>query len=46
MEHLPPDTLLYNQYHALIVNTGKNYCRKIPRCEACPLYRLNKPKCL
>jgi len=42
MEHLPPDAPLYNQYHALLVNTGKNYCRKKPRCEACPLKYLNK----
>lgn len=44
MEHLPHDAPLYNQYHALIVNTGKNYCKKKPRCEACPLNRINKPQ--
>jgi endonuclease III related protein len=37
MDHLPLDAPLYNQYHALLVNTGKNYCRKKPRCEVCPL---------
>lgn len=42
MEHLPPDAPLYNQYHALLVNTGKNYCRKKPRCQVCPLNQLNK----
>jgi endonuclease-3 related protein len=41
MERLPHDAPLYNQYHALIVNTGKNYCRKKPRCEACPLNQLS-----
>jgi endonuclease-3 related protein len=35
---LPRDTRLYNEFHALIVNTGKNWCRKsAPRCEECPL---------
>lgn len=29
---------LFNELHALIVNTGKNWCRKsVPRCEGCPL---------
>lgn len=30
-------TALYNQYHALIVQTGKDFCRKKPLCEQCPL---------
>jgi endonuclease-3 related protein len=35
---LPPDATLYNEYHALIVHVGKNWCRKAaPRCEECPL---------
>ncbi|MEI7638807.1 MAG: endonuclease III domain-containing protein [Syntrophus sp. (in: bacteria)] len=42
MEHLPHDTPLYNQYHALLVNTGKNYCKKQPRCQACPLNQLDE----
>jgi len=37
MRSLPKDVPLYNQYHALIVNTGKTYCRTVPRCEECPL---------
>ncbi len=38
MGHLRPDTALYNEYHALIVRTGKEFCRKTnPQCEACPL---------
>lgn len=28
---------IFNEYHALIVRLGKEYCRPIPRCEACPL---------
>ena len=34
---LPRRTKLYKEYHALVVYTGKQYCRKSPRCEACPL---------
>jgi endonuclease-3 related protein len=37
MTHLAPDVALYNQYHALLVNTGKQFCRREPRCGACPL---------
>jgi len=36
--NLPYDAQLYNEYHALIVNTGKNWCRsKAPKCDECPL---------
>jgi endonuclease-3 related protein len=35
---LPPDAALYNEYHALLVRLGKDYCRKTgPKCDACPL---------
>ena len=35
---LPRQPQLFNEFHALIVNTGKNWCRKgAPRCEECPL---------
>ncbi|MBW2648284.1 MAG: endonuclease III domain-containing protein [Deltaproteobacteria bacterium] len=38
MDNLPQDTSLYNQYHALLVNTGKSFCRKkAPTCRGCPL---------
>lgn len=37
MNHLPRDLYLFNQFHAMIVNTGKSFCRKRPKCEACPL---------
>jgi endonuclease-3 related protein len=37
MKHLSPDIALYNQYHALLVNTGKQFCRRKPRCGECPL---------
>ena len=39
-KNLPRDARLYNEYHALIVNTGKNWCRtKNPKCAECPLER-------
>jgi endonuclease-3 related protein len=35
---LPRDARVYNEFHALLVNVGKNWCRtKNPRCEECPL---------
>ncbi len=38
MENLPEDEQLYNEYHALIVQTGKKFCKKKkPLCESCPL---------
>lgn len=37
MDHLPPDTARYNEYHALLVRLGKEVCRKAPRCPTCPL---------
>jgi len=37
MDHLPLDVKLFNEYHALIVHLGKTVCKKIPRCDICPL---------
>lgn len=38
MDVLPLDVTLYNEYHALIVRTGKDFCKKTrPLCHACPL---------
>jgi endonuclease-3 related protein len=35
---LPHDAALYNEYHALLVRVGKDYCKRtMPNCEACPL---------
>jgi len=39
MDNLPSDSEIYNQYHALIVETGKQYCRKKQQCTGCPLAR-------
>jgi endonuclease III related protein len=38
MERLPNDPAFYNEYHALLVRLGKDYCKKQqPRCDLCPL---------
>jgi endonuclease-3 related protein len=37
MDHLTEDTPLFNEFHALIVKTGKMYCRRKPLCTHCPL---------
>ncbi len=43
---LPRDAKLFNEFHALLVKVGKNWCRpQQPRCEQCPLgpYLPSKP---
>lgn len=42
MAYLPPDAALFKQYHALIVETAKRYCRKKPDCSGCPLRGMRK----
>jgi len=38
---LPQDAQLYNEYHALLVRVGKEYCKKsAPKCAECPLLEL------
>lgn len=37
MDNLENDVRLFNEYHALIVRTGKEYCRRTPECSKCPL---------
>lgn len=35
---LPTETRLFNEYHALLVRLGKDYCKKSsPLCDRCPL---------
>lgn len=35
---LPRDARLFNEYHALLVQVGKNWCRRTEmRCDGCPL---------
>ncbi len=37
---LPQDVQLFNEYHALLVRVGKEYCRPKARCPGCPLEKL------
>ena len=37
MRQLPRSVTLYNQYHGMFVNIGKDFCRKRPLCASCPL---------
>lgn len=37
MKSLPLQSSLFNEYHALLVEVGKRYCRTTPLCARCPL---------
>jgi endonuclease-3 related protein len=37
---LPADTQLFNEFHALLVRVGKEFCRPKARCPGCPLEKL------
>jgi endonuclease-3 related protein len=37
MEHLPADAAMFNEYHALLVRLGKDFCRRHPLCPQCCL---------
>jgi len=37
---LPADTQFFNEYHALLVRVGKEFCRPKARCAGCPLEKL------
>jgi endonuclease III related protein len=37
MEQLSPQVPLYQEYHALLVRLGKEWCRPQPRCAECPV---------
>jgi endonuclease-3 related protein len=44
MANLAPDAALYGEYHALLVQLGKQYCRKNrPQCAGCPLQNFRTP---
>ncbi len=44
MDNLAEDAALFNEYHALLVRTGKEFCRKSkPKCGDCPLTVLGSP---
>ncbi len=37
-KNLPKNVKIFKEYHALLVELGKNYCKKNnPRCDDCPL---------
>ncbi|MBI2471450.1 MAG: endonuclease III domain-containing protein [Planctomycetes bacterium] len=36
-ENLPKDVQLFNEYHALLVNIGKMFCKPRKVCDPCPL---------
>ena len=38
--NLPADSRLFNEYHALLVRVGKEFCRPMPLCAGCPLEKL------
>ena len=41
--HVPSDSYIYNEYHALLVGLGANYCKKSrPLCNQCPLLKFCK----
>lgn len=37
LRNLKPQTRLFNEFHALLVRLGKDFCRKKPLCNLCPL---------
>jgi endonuclease-3 related protein len=40
MSNLDSDAAMFNEFHALLVMTGKDYCKPDPRCAPCPLDHL------
>lgn len=41
MKNLPNKIQLFNEYHALIVRLGKEYCKTKPLCGNCPISTFN-----
>jgi len=38
--NLEPNVPLFNEYHALLVRVGKDFCKPKPKCAGCPLNAL------
>lgn len=38
-KELDEDVSLFNEFHALFVRVGKDFCRPIPKCSGCPLHQ-------
>ncbi len=34
---IPKELMIYNEFHALLVQLGKNHCKKNPNCNGCPI---------
>jgi endonuclease-3 related protein len=43
-ESIPPNTYLYGEFHALIVEHAKRHCKKAPSCKACPVEAVCKKR--
>lgn len=41
IDSIPRSRKIYNEFHALIVKIGKDYCKPKPKCESCPLNKIN-----
>ena len=41
-DSLPKKSSLFNEYHALLVEVGKNFCKRTPLCGECPLEGVSK----
>ncbi len=40
IDNVDEDVLVFNEFHALLVRCGKEYCKPLARCESCPLEKL------
>jgi len=40
MDNLPSDQSLFGEYHALLVRLAKDICKKIPKCNLCPVKKI------
>lgn len=40
-DNLSQNVKMFNEYHALLVRLGKEFCKSKPLCEICPLNNLN-----
>lgn len=39
---LPADVKMFKEFHGLLVYTGKDFCRRLPICEHCPLHNFGE----
>ena len=43
-DNLPKNIRIYQEFHALLVKLGKEFCKKRPLCKFCPLFKYSEPK--